>query len=196
MISLAINGDKALERSLNRIGPGIASKVIKGAASTAMNEFRKAARRHIKALPFKSGQDDYARSLKKKAKLYKNSGAVVVVVGPKSGERDAEGRVWANLMHLIESGTKEHRIPARIIPQPDGSVRFGKIGGIVTGLLRGGILMDLRHPGTRAYKPMETAATASKSKVLSVYRTKLRTNIPKEVAKEKARQQRKKRKIG
>ena len=97
-------GDKILDKKLSDLQPLILSRVIRRATGAAMTPVVQSARKNLKKnKTFDTGA--LSRSIGKKTKVYKRSGVVVTLVGPRRGFKDAKsGRNPTNYAHLIELG--------------------------------------------------------------------------------------------
>jgi len=94
----SLQGDRRLMHILDNLPDKIRKKVMRPATSKAMTPVSKEAKR-LASKETKTLQ----KSIGKKTKVYKN--AVMTVVGPRRGYKDAEtGRNPSNYAHLVEFG--------------------------------------------------------------------------------------------
>lgn len=100
-----IRGERALIRKLDRMAKqSQRNKIARPAVRKAAAEVRKAAKR---LAPVETGE--LKRSITTKVETIRN-GPVYAVIGPENRKNAQTGRNPANYAHLVENGTKPHRI--------------------------------------------------------------------------------------
>ena len=145
--SLKLEGGKELERRLKSLGAKVQRKVLRGAIRKASRTMITAAKRRV---PVDSGA--LKASLGTRIKVYKRSGTVVGIVGPrtkfKTKKASSETSSPAKYAHLVEAGTASHYVPCTKLP-----------GGLI-------VPRKYLHPGARGVGFLEQAFDVTKSSAL------------------------------
>lgn len=117
-----LEGDKALQALLEKLPAHVFQKVVRPATSKAMTPIARDMRNRVR-----STSPAVAKAIGKKSKSYRRRYTFVTVAGVRHGAQfekaeKTEGGgtrkvVPSKIAHLIEYGTKAHKIPALLIPE-------------------------------------------------------------------------------
>lgn len=170
ILSVRLSGDKRLRRAFRALGVATEQRIARKAVTFALTPVVKAIRRTAPRGP--TGLLRF--SVNKRVKRYRRRGVAVGIVGHRT---KLKGRVRGRLesptfyAHIVEGGSKGHRIPRR------GS-RTMPIGG--------GFARVVQHPGTTGQQYMLTAWRSTRGAVAARYQVKLWREIEKETLKLRA----------
>tara|TARA_R110000824_G_scaffold188467_3_gene369824 strand:- start:19501 stop:20016 length:516 start_codon:yes stop_codon:yes gene_type:complete len=171
---------------MRELSDSAARSIMKPAAKAGMSIVNKAARANAKDL-YDYDHNNISKSIGVKDVLYKRSGTVVVMVGPRANYFDnATGHRPSNTAHLVELGTKSHDIrvkSAATLSNIDSGVGDG------TDIVAFG--KKVTHPGTLG-KPflrpaLDDSHSAVSAKVKQVIRKKLDQRTKRAARKAKAK---------
>jgi HK97 gp10 family phage protein len=110
-MSIQVIGDKELIKVFSGLASATQRKIARPAASAAMTPTMKRTRANARAISTEDG-NTIAKSLGKRTVVYKSSGVVAVVIGPRDGKSVGKHNP-VKTAHLVEFGTKPHIITAR-----------------------------------------------------------------------------------
>jgi hypothetical protein len=99
-------------------------------------------------------------------KSYRGGAYVLAVVGARAKKDPATGRNPAKYAHLVEGGTRPHRIPKL----PGKRLKFDAGGALI-------IRAAVAHPGGAAQRPLERAYRTSKPEALRNFRGKFAAEV-------------------
>ena len=176
-ITLNLFGDEEVQRALKNMAQDVTGKVLRAATQNSMKPYARDAKKRMAEI-----SPTIAKAIGNRTKLYAKKGVVVNVVGikrettPTIRERtvtmpDGSSKTFKrkhdprNTAHLVEFGTKPHKIT---IPWLSG--RFLKY--------------KADHPGTQEYAPMRKALEAQKDTVLRTMRREVLGGVEKLAIKE------------
>lgn len=156
--AVKLTGFRELERALVKMGPKVARSVTNKAMTAARKPVVKAIRESV---PTADG--DLKKSIGAKAKTFKRRTIRMNIIGARSRTiiRDGQRKNPAMYAHLVEFGTKAHRI---------GPGRVMRIGDrIITG--------PVSHPGTRPNPFMRKGWAKSKRTALARFIKSYRSGV-------------------
>ncbi len=169
-ITVMLDPDMATQRrissALQKLPNRILERIVGTAASFAMKPMVKAAKANLAGV---SKTGTLRKSIGIKKKMYRNNGVVFVVVGPQKGFKDPEtNEDPIKIAHLVEFGTRAHKITA-------------KQKGLTIGsdVIRG----DVDHPGAKKTPFMRRAFDGYKHQAVRRYRQKMAKGVDKQVKK-------------
>jgi len=166
-IGIDIAGDEEVMKAFKDMPKDVVGKVLRNATGKAMMPYAKQARANMRII-----SPTIAKAIGTRTKLYAHRGVVINVVGVK---RDTKATITKkeitmpdgttrtvtrkhdprNTAHLVEFGTKAHKIR---VPWLDSK------------LLGVRIKYWAQHPGTAEYKPMRRALESKRNEVVSILR--------------------------
>lgn len=162
--AITIEGVRPLLRRLDRLPLDLRSKPVRAAATFAMTPVLKAAKRNT---PVGTGKTSYGKSrphlkdtLKKKTKLYRSSGTIVVTVG--HDYRTSPHAV------LVQGGTRPHLVATS-----------GQTITIGSRVIRG----PIHHPGAKPNPYLEDALRGQRAIVKGRFIAKFGRDLEKQIKK-------------
>jgi len=176
LFNFSVAGVKELTNSLDKLGPKVEVKVLRGAVNFGLTPLVTRAKSTVTA----RGHGGLEESLGKRMKVYKSTGWVYGMVGARArkGMRDIKGEwggtrtaIPSKYAHIVEGGSKPHTLKA-------GQQRVGAKLGLKR-LLGGG---RIQHPGTKATHFLKRSFRAVKPKMEERFVKKLGKGIEKAAA--------------
>ncbi len=163
-----VKGDKEIIRALQEFGRKLSGQVVRRAGQKAMTPVAKAARGFAKP-----ASKTVAKSIGGKVKVYKQTGYVLAIVGPKA---DPPKSVKLAQNAVIEGSAKRKRVhdPSKTAHLVHGGTKAHKIT-----LFKKRQVMVVDHPGMKGvpylYKALAQAEGLAKQIYINELRTGLRT---------------------
>ena len=139
--TMALTGDKALIRTLDRLPAALVRRVVRPAVRSALVPINKAAKRKA---PKETGL--LKKSIGAVVKVYKRTGVIWGGVGPRKGFRqviDGKPRDPVKYAHLVEFGTE--RAPAQAFLRPAFDENKGKAFGILKAKIAAGLIREAKR---------------------------------------------------